>query len=66
MSSETTTPVTCALCLAVIPANEAEDLYCYGCGEHICERCDETGGGMGHHDADDHQDATDIRDEEDW
>jgi len=51
MSSETTTPVTCALCLAVIPANEAEDLYCYGCGEHICERCDETGGGMGHHDA---------------
>ena len=31
-----------------------EDYYCYGCKEHICEDCDETGA-SGNHSIEDHK-----------
>jgi hypothetical protein len=32
------TRVECSLCAHLIPPDEVEDLYCSGCGAHICSR----------------------------
>lgn len=39
-----------------------EDDYCSGCGEYICETCDETGA-MGDHEPEHHQEIDEEEDE---
>jgi len=46
----------CYCCDALIAAADLSDVYCYGCGEHICERCSmSTNMPLGSHCAEDHE-----------
>lgn len=44
----------CKLCDKAITAAEEKDMFCYGCGQHVCEECSVNISLMGPHDVEDH------------
>ena len=48
---------SCYFCGKKLNSEEAEDAYCHGCGEHVCEDCEKNHMLMGEHDVSEHAEA---------
>jgi len=47
----------CYLCGKILTEEVCDDSYCCGCGEYICDDCDETEP-MGNHSPEDHKSSS--------
>ena len=54
--TEKKTPA-CYFCELTFTKDDAKEFYCSGCGEHVCEDCNETSV-MGNHEVEEHKEET--------